>query len=70
MVIIRSRHPTHIFIRLSWFASSCDDDLVKYQIAVKELFRIVLAIEILGSSMRDKKVLFMSDNMAVLHMNN
>lgn len=54
----------------SWFASSCDDDLVKYQIAVKELVRIVLAIEILGSSMRDKKVLFMSDNMAVLHIMN
>lgn len=28
----------------SWFASSWDDDLVKYQIAVKELFIIVLAI--------------------------
>lgn len=30
----------------SWFASSCDDDLVKYQIAVKELFPLVLAIDI------------------------
>lgn len=53
----------------SWFASPWDDNLVKYQIALKELFPIVLVL-IWGSNMRDKKVLLMSDNMAVVHIIN
>lgn len=54
----------------SWFASPRDADLVKYRIAVKELFPIVLAIEMWGSSMRDKKVLFKSGNMVVIYIIN
>lgn len=54
----------------NWFASRWDNDLKHYQIAIKELFPIVLAIEIWGNTLSYKRILFMSDNMAVLDIIN
>ena len=45
-------------------------DLAQYQIAVKELFPIVLALEMLGFALADKKILFMTDDMATVHVIN
>lgn len=50
-----------------WFALPWPDNLKEHQIAVKELFPIVLALEIWGTHMGNKKVLFLSDNIAVVH---
>lgn len=50
-----------------WFVLPWPDDLKDHQIAVKELFPIVLALELWGLHMRNKKVLFLSDNIAVVH---
>ncbi|XP_061175932.1 uncharacterized protein LOC133184874 [Saccostrea echinata] len=53
-----------------WFVSHWQDNMGEYQIAIKELFPIVLAIEIWGKEMENKRVLFMSDNMAVVQVIN
>lgn len=53
-----------------WFASHWDHSHKGFHIAVKELFPIVLAIETWGNSIRNNKVLFMSDNMAVVQIIN
>lgn len=52
-----------------WFADEWTQTL-PLQIAVKELFPIVLALEIWGSEMANRKILFMSDNMAVVEVIN
>lgn len=52
-----------------WFADEWTQTL-PLQIAVKELFPIVLALEICGSEMANRKILFMSDNMAVVEVIN
>ncbi|KAK3101834.1 hypothetical protein FSP39_006695 [Pinctada imbricata] len=49
----------------SWFGS-----MSNLQIAVKELFPIVLSLEIWGNCLCNRKVLFMSDNMAVVQIIN
>lgn len=41
-----------------------------YQIAIKELFPIVIALEHWGQGLRDSKVLFLTDNMAVVEIIN
>ena len=53
-----------------WFAAAWTDSLFPMQIAVKELFPIVVALEIWGSEMANRKILFMSDNMAVVEVIN
>ena len=53
-----------------WFAAEWSESLSLMQIAIKELFPIVLALEIWGSEMANKKILFMSDNMAVVEVIN
>lgn len=53
-----------------WFASHWDFLHKDCHITVKELFPIVLAIEIWGSGMENNKILFMSDNMAVVQIIN
>lgn len=42
-------------------------DLNQYQIAINELFPTVLALEICGANLANRKILFMSDNEAVVH---
>lgn len=49
-----------------WFANKWSNDMAHYQIAVKELFPIVLALELWGASLKNKKLLFLSDNSAVV----
>ena len=55
-----------------WFALSWDSvpDSDQFQIAIKELFPIVLALEIWGKSLENNKILFLSDNEAVVHVIN
>lgn len=53
-----------------WFAAEWSESLLGMQIAVKELFPIVLALEIWGVEMANRKILFMSDNMAVVEVIN
>ena len=53
-----------------WFAMAWPENLVHYQIAVKELFPIVLPLEIWSSELQNKKILFFTDNMAVVHVIN
>jgi hypothetical protein len=54
----------------SWFASHWPESLGYYQISVKELFPIVLALEIWSFKFHKKKVLFLSDNNAVVDIIN
>ncbi|XP_062604845.1 uncharacterized protein LOC134266643 [Saccostrea cucullata] len=56
-------------LRRNWFALGWDaiKDMSHQQIAIKEMFPIVLALEIWGSYLADRKILFMSDNLAVVH---
>lgn len=42
-------------------------NLAKCQIAIKELFPIVVALELWGTVLENKKILFMTDNMAIVH---
>lgn len=52
-----------------WFALGLEavNDLANHQIAIKELFPIVLALELWGTMLSNKKILFMTDNSAVVH---
>lgn len=54
----------------NWFVSHWRENTKNYQIAIKELFPIVLAIEVWGEEMQNRKVLFMSDNLAVVQIIN
>lgn len=53
-----------------WFACEWPIELEDYTICVKELFPIVLALEVWSSQFQNKKVLFLSDNMAVVEVIN
>ena len=53
-----------------WFAQPWLDVLVVYHISVKELFPIVLILDILGYHLQNQKVLFFSDNLAVVRVIN
>lgn len=55
--------------RSKWFADEWTLTLLPLQIAVKE-FSIVLALEIWSSEMAKRKILFMSDSMAVVEVIN
>ena len=59
-------------LNTEWFALRWDTvpELDHHQIAIKELFPIVLALEIWGRFLENKKILFMSDNEAVVHVIN
>ena len=52
-----------------WFALSWDvvPSLSETQIAIKELFPIVVALELWGALLANQRILFMSDNAAVVH---
>ena len=49
-----------------WFAEKWPQSMASHQICIKELFPIVLALEIWATRLQNKKVLFLSDNMAVV----
>ncbi|XP_061170929.1 uncharacterized protein LOC133180416 [Saccostrea echinata] len=48
-----------------WFASEWPSDFCDLQIAIKELFPIVLALEVWGDILENRNVLFLTDNAAV-----
>lgn len=50
-----------------WFAMEWPSDLQSHQIAIKEMFPIVIALELWGETLKNSKVLFFSDNSAVVH---
>lgn len=49
----------------NWFAYPWTETTAAFQIAIKELFPIVLALEFWGPDLKNSKVLFMTDNEAV-----
>lgn len=53
-----------------WFYGEWPVAMKEYNITFKELFPIVLAVEIWGSSFKNRCVLFHSDNYAVVHIIN
>lgn len=53
-----------------WFAGVWTDDLIHTSITVKELFPIVLAIEMWGVKLSNHKILFMCDNFSVVDILN
>lgn len=53
-----------------WFVSKRPLELNDYQICIKELFPIVLALEVWSVHFKNKKVLFLSDNIAVVEVIN
>lgn len=53
-----------------WYALKWPKELEEYQIAIKELFPIVFAIEVWASSLSNKKILSMSNNQAVVEIVN
>ncbi|CAG2240910.1 unnamed protein product [Mytilus edulis] len=53
-----------------WFAMAWPKHLEHHQIATKEMFPIVLALELWGEHIQNTKVLFLSDNMAVVQIIN
>ena len=54
----------------NWFAQKWPESLQNYQIAIKELFPIVLAFELWGQTLKNRKVLIRSDNRAVVDILN
>ncbi|XP_021342872.1 uncharacterized protein LOC110443160 isoform X1 [Mizuhopecten yessoensis] len=53
-----------------WFSKPWTSSMATFQITIKELFPIVLALELWGEQLQNKKVVFMSDNMAVVEVIN
>jgi hypothetical protein len=53
-----------------WFANSWTKSLHCHHITVKELYPIVIALELWGKYMVNSKVLFLSDNQAVVDVLN
>lgn len=49
-----------------WFVESWFDIHANYHISIKELFPIVLLMEIWGTHLSNQKILFFSDNLAVV----
>ncbi|CAG2196116.1 unnamed protein product [Mytilus edulis] len=49
----------------TWFAGEWPQNMLQLHITIKELFPIVLAVEIWGHSLSNHKVLFLTDNQAV-----
>ena len=53
-----------------WFSGTWPEGLKHFQITLKELFPIVLALEIWGPLLRNQCLIFHSDNEAVVHIIN
>lgn len=53
-----------------WFAQQWSEELRHFQTAIKELFPMVLALEIWGYQLQNKKILLLTDNMAIVQIIN
>ena len=58
------------FLGNKWFAEEWPKQFTKFPITVKELFPIVLAIELWGEVFKNQCILFHTDNLAVVHIVN
>ena len=58
-----------VFAR-KWFYGSWPEEMRDYSITLKELFPIVLAVELWGSVLTNSCVIFHSDNSAFVHIVN
>ena len=55
---------------MKWFSESWEQSWDNVHISVKELLPIVVAVHLWGDELRNKKVCFFSDNIAVVHVIN
>lgn len=53
-----------------WFAQIWDGQWLSYHITVRELYPLIIAVELWGSQLKNKCVNFHSDNLAVVHIIN
>jgi hypothetical protein len=53
-----------------WLVGSWSEEMSSFQIAIKKVIPIVLALDVWGHMLYNRKVLFLSDNMAVLQIIN
>lgn len=53
-----------------FYGKCVDINMQEFSITVKELFPIVVAIEIWGQNVSNSSIMFFSDNLAVVHINN
>ena len=58
------------FFGSRWFSAEWTEGWKKFDISVKELFPIVVAVELWGKDMANKRICFFSDNMAVVQVIN
>jgi hypothetical protein len=58
------------YLGSKWFAQRWTGDWVKFHITVKERFPIIVALEIWGDLLSNKRILFHSDNIAVVYIIN
>ena len=58
------------YLGSKWFAQEWSQDWLQYHISVRELFPIVAALEVWGELLRNRKIHFHSDNMAVVYVIN
>ena len=56
--------------RKHWFAIKWPTDWLKYHIIIRELFPIVVAIQLWGNVLRNKCITFFTDNSGVVHIIN
>ena len=53
-----------------WFAGMWPENWMQYHITIKELFPIVLAVELFAAELQNKCIIFHTDNIAVSHIIN
>ena len=53
-----------------WFSCSFDESMLKYDITVREFLPIVIALELWPLEFQNKRIQFLCDNMAVVHIIN
>ena len=53
-----------------WFAGTWPEKWNKFHITIKELFPIVLAVELFSAQLQNKCIIFHTDNIAVSHVIN
>lgn len=54
----------------SWYSCDYSAQWLKYHITVREFFAIIVALEIWGETLSNKRIQFFTDNMAVVHIIN
>lgn len=55
------------YLGCQWFAQKWPEEFKKFHITVKELFPIVLAVELWGHILKNRRIKFHTDNIAVMY---